>query len=171
MFFHIRDLEVKPIRFDTSYAAGEIDFLDPGLRQSGPLAVQGVAELLSSVEEIRVRGSLVVNLAVECDRCLEPAAIRIEQSFDLYYRPEQTLPGAEEVGLKEGESEIAFYSGEGLDLKEILREQVLLALPQQRLCRPDCQGMCPVCGQNRNLLPCSCAAQPADDRWQALRNL
>jgi uncharacterized protein len=171
MFFHIRDLEVKPIRFDTSYAAGEIDFLDPGLRQSGPLAVRGVAELLSSVEEIRVRGSLLVNLAVDCDRCLEPAAIRVEQDFDLYYRPEQTMPEGEEVGLKEGESEIAFYSGEALDLKEILREQILLALPQQRLCRSDCQGMCPVCGQNRNLLQCSCVTEPADDRWQALRNL
>jgi len=41
----------------------------------------------------------------------------------------------------------------------------------QRVCREDCQGICPVCGQNRNLVKCGCAVKTVDDRWSALKKL
>ena len=47
----------------------------------------------------------------------------------------------------------------------------LLSLPMQRICREDCQGICPICGQNRNLAECGCQVKTPDDRWAALRNL
>ena len=73
--------------------------------------------------------------------------------------------------IDEGETEIAFYEGGGVELKDILREFVLLAMPMQRVCREDCRGICPVCGQNRNLASCECEAKPEDDRWAALKKL
>jgi len=47
----------------------------------------------------------------------------------------------------------------------------LLALPMQRICREDCHGMCPICGQNRNLVDCGCQLKTEDDRWSALKKL
>ena len=50
-------------------------------------------------------------------------------------------------------------------------EFVLLSLPMQRLCRAGCKGICPVCGQNRNLSQCQCQAETSDDRWSALKSI
>jgi uncharacterized protein len=75
------------------------------------------------------------------------------------------------VALDAGESEIDFYEGEGLELERVLREQILLALPMQRICREDCKGICPVCGQSRNVVACGCQVKAPDDRWAALRDL
>ena len=77
----------------------------------------------------------------------------------------------EDVEIDEGESEVAFYEGGGVELKDILREFVLLSLPMQRICREDCRGICPVCGQNRNVAGCACEPKPVDDRWSALKKL
>jgi uncharacterized protein len=169
MFLNIRDMEVRPILFDLVYSPGEIDFLEANLKQRTPLTVEGRADLLSSVEEIRVRGRLTVEMGAACERCLEDAVFPIEWSFDLFYRSEAGAPAVSEKALKEGEIEIAFYEGEGLDLMDILREQVLLALPMQRLCAEACRGLCPVCGVNRNHAECACVVEVADERWSALR--
>jgi len=56
------------------------------------------------------------------------------------------------------ETEVGFYDGDGLELSEVLREQILLSLPMQRVCGEGCKGICPVCGQNRNLVECLCQA-------------
>jgi uncharacterized protein len=107
----------------------------------------------------------------DCNRCLEPADFRIDSSFDLFYRPAESTVGGEEVEIDAGEAEIAFYEGGGIGLKDVLREHVLLSMPMQRVCREDCQGMCPVCGQNRNLINCGCEAKLVDDRWSALKKV
>ena len=73
--------------------------------------------------------------------------------------------------IDEGEAEIAFYEGSGLELKDILREYILLSLPMQRVCREDCLGICPVCGQNRNQNDCRCQSEAVDHRWAALKEL
>lgn len=171
MLLKVRDLEVKPIRFDTAYGPGEVDFLDESLQQVGPLAVNGVAELLGSVGEIRVRGHFRATVTAECDRCLAPATFPIESDFDLYYRPASPGASGEEIAIDDGESEVGFFEGEGVQLQEVLREQVLLALPVQRLCREDCKGLCPSCGADRNQGGCSCAAPLRDARWAALESL
>jgi uncharacterized protein len=168
--FHLKELQLRKLRFDRSYDPGEVEFLDPKLRQVTVLETKGVAELLSNtLGEVRVRGELSVRLEVECDRCLEAAVYPIESRFDLFYRPANSGFLEEEVGIDQGEAEIAFYDGEEFDLRDLVREQVLLQLPMQRLCRPDCRGICPQCGANRNLIDCGCQPANPDDRWSALR--
>ena len=68
---------------------------------------------------------------------------------------------------------VGYYDGDRLDLGEVVREQVLLALPLKPLCREDCRGLCPRCGQNRNLGPCGCPPpeEPGDPRLEPLRKL
>ena len=87
----------------------------------------------------------------------------------MYYRPASDMPEEEEVKIDAGEAEIGFYE-DGLELEDILREQVLLALPMQRVCSEACKGICPDCGKNRNETACDCKPD-VDDRWGALRNL
>jgi uncharacterized protein len=107
----------------------------------------------------------------DCDRCLEPAVFPIESHLDLFYRPDVREDYQEDIAIDEGESEIAFYEGGGIELKDVLREYVLLSMPMQRVCNSSCQGICPVCGQNRNLAGCHCETKQPDDRWSALKRL
>ncbi|MDP2998444.1 MAG: DUF177 domain-containing protein [Bryobacterales bacterium] len=171
MFLSKREMELRKLRFETAYPPGEIEFIDSQLRQASPLDVKGTAEVLGATEEIRLQGHLAVRMESECDRCLETARFPIDTDFDLFYRPEGTGIRSDEMELEPGETEIAYYSGEGLELNDILREQVLLALPMQRVCREECKGICPVCGKDRNEADCGCTVEPADDRWAALKNL
>jgi uncharacterized protein len=162
-------MELRKVHFDATYPPGEIQFLDQKLRQASPLRVEGSAELLGATQEIRIRGRLTVRMEAECDRCLEIASFPLETNFDLFYRPDASE--GDEVMLDEGEVEVGFYEGGGLELNDVLREQVLLALPMQRVCQEACKGICPVCGQNRNQVECGCQLRPVDDRWAALKNL
>ena len=173
VFFSVQELEQRKIRFDVLIPPGEIEYSDKRLKQIGDLHAEGSVELMgNTLGEIRVRGHLDVQMETECDRCLERAVFPINSDFDLFYRPAQpTRHPAEEVEIDEGESEIAFYEGSGLRLNDILREYILLSMPMQRVCSQTCRGICPVCGQNRNVQECGCVMKPADDRWAALKRL
>lgn len=172
MFLGIREMEQRKLGFDESFPPGEVEFGVDKLRQVTPLRVAGWAELVSeSLGEVRIQGHLSVEMEADCDRCLELARFPIETEFDLYYEPMTRLERAEEVEIGAREADVGFYEGDGLELKEILRERVLLALPMQRVCREDCKGICPSCGQNRNEGACGCQPKPVDSRWAALKQL
>ncbi len=172
MFLSVKEMEVRKVRFDETFEPGQIDFSGEDLQQGSPLHAAGTAELLAHSEgEVRIQGKYSVEMTAECDRCLGRARFPLDGSFDLYYRPMSDIAREEEVGIDEGEAEIGFYEGSGMELEDILREQVLLALPMQRVCSDVCKGICPVCGKNRNETACDCRVDNADDRWGALRNL
>jgi uncharacterized protein len=174
MLLSIKEMEVRKLPFAASWAPGEIDFSDSGVAQAGPLKAEGLAELLPHTGgEVRVKGTVETTLESECDRCLGKAAFPVKAPFDLFYKPleaEKHHPD-EEAAIDEGEAEMGFYEMPGLELEDILREQVLLQLPMQRVCREDCKGICPVCGTNRNETQCHCEAHPTDDRWSALKQV
>jgi uncharacterized protein len=121
--------------------------------------------------EVRIQGRYSVELGAQCDRCLGRARFPLDAGFDLFYRPASNIAREEEVEIDEGEAEIGFYEDGGLELEDILREQVVLALPMQRVCSEDCKGICPVCGRNRNETACDCKIEASTYRWGALRNL
>ena len=73
--------------------------------------------------------------------------------------------------MTDAEAEIGYYQGDGLLLEDVLREQVLLALPLKVTCREDCKGLCVHCGQNLNEGQCSCSTAIEDPRWTALREI
>jgi len=171
VLFRVRDLEVKAARFDVEIAPGTIDFLDEELHQVSPLKAGGKVELVTgALGEIRVTGHLSVLTEAACDRCLEHSKFPIDSDFTLYYRPVAEGYG-DEKEIDTGEAEMGFYEGEGLELNDVLREEILLALPMQRVCREDCKGICPACGRNRNQKECQCKTATTDDRWAALRQL
>jgi uncharacterized protein len=172
MLLSVKEMEVRKLPFEQVWQPGEIDFSDSGTTQTAPLTATGVAELLAHTGgEIRVKGRVKTVMEAECDRCLGRATFPIDAPFDLFYRPAETAATEEEeVAIDEGEAEMGFYEMPGLELEEILREQVLLQLPMQRVCSEACKGICPVCGLNRNESECRCETRAADDRWSALKD-
>jgi uncharacterized protein len=171
MFLSVSEMDLRKIRFDESIAPGKLDFTEACLEQSTPLHATGTAEMIAHSDgEIRIQGRYTVEMAFQCDRCLAPARIPVEAGFDLFYRPVADIARAEEVEIAEGETEIGFYEGGGLELDDILHEQVLLALPMQRVCRESCKGICPVCGQNRNEAACDCKVPSGAAPFLALRD-
>lgn len=125
---------------------------------------------------VHVRGRLAGPLEVECGRCLERYGLPVAQELDLFYLPRTAERPAqeeeEEVELSDRDVVVAYYEGDRLDLGEVVREQLFLALPLRRLCREDCQGLCPTCGANRNAGRCGCPEpeEPADPRLEPLRS-
>ena len=172
MFLNIQEMEIKRVRFDESFEPGELDFADTGLRQATAIHAVGSGKVLeNSGGEARIEGKFSGTMESDCDRCLATASYPLETSFDLFYRPSTDNPDGDEVKIDEGEAEIGFYDGLGMELADIIKEQILLALPIKRTCREDCKGICPVCGGNRNESGCDCHVKPADDRWNALKRL
>ena len=171
MFFDIQVLERRKIAFDQGFAPGSVDLLDPSIRQVGDLRVAGVAELVdpAGVREIRVRGELTGELELNCARCLQPMRVAIQGPLDLFYRPMRQIARDEEVEITEAETEVSFYEGKGLELADVVREQVLMQLPMRKVCRDDCRGLCPICGRNRNVESCDCRQEFSDPRWEDLR--
>ena len=178
MLLSIKEMEVRKLPFAETWQPGEIDFSDSEAVQTAPLVSKGVAELLANTGgEGRVQGEVKTSLETTCDRCLGRATFEIDTPFDLFYKPAETVNSLEdEIAIDEGEAEMGFYELPGLVLEDILREQVLLQLPMQKVCSEDCRGICPVCGGNRSETDCSCevhpgGVQPGDDRWIALKDI
>lgn len=128
-------------------------------------------------ESVHVRGRYSTGIALECGRCLEGFSLSLDQEVDLFYLPRPAEPEEsdqeEEVELTDHDLVVAYYEDDALDLGEMVREQILLALPMKRVCREDCQGLCSRCGANRNSGECECdtAADDVDPRLQPLREL
>jgi len=177
MFLDIKDLELRPVEFDEEFQPGVID-LGQDARQRTPLKATGRAELVEEhhgknevIQDIRLRGRLSTRLELQCARCLEPITQEIKREFELLYRPLGTDAGRDELSVTDAEAEIGYYQGGGLLLEDVLREQVLLALPLKITCREDCKGLCPQCGKNLNQEQCSCSTEVADPRWDALKEV
>ena len=177
MGFKIVELEREPIEFDLALPPGAVD-LGEEAKQVGPLATAGKAEVIHEhrgpkdiVADIRLRGQFSGNFEVPCARCVEPVEIPLRAEFDLIFRPANADADAPERSITAPETEIGYYLKDSLSLEDVLREQVLLSLPVRTLCKPDCKGLCPRCGENRNSTACTCEEGPSDPRWEALAGL
>jgi DUF177 domain-containing protein len=177
MEFKVSELEKEPIEFDLRLDSGLIDFGEEAM-QDGALTTSGRAEVIHEhrgpkeiVADIRLRGQFSGSFEVPCARCVEPVQLPLAAEFDLIFRPAQVDSEAPERSITAPETEIGYYQGDSLLLEDVLREQVLLALPARTLCKADCKGLCPRCGKNRNLESCTCDEVPADLRWEALAGI
>jgi len=167
----LQELQLHSVRFSVDIPAGEIDF-DNKVAQSSVLHAEGVADLVShSLGDIRLQGQLQVTVSAPCDRCLEPVSLPIQSPFNLVYVPASEAAEGGEEEIDDAAVEVGFYEGNGVQLNDVLREVVLLALPMQLVCTESCKGICPVCGQNRNQRECACHTAATDDRWSKLKDL
>jgi uncharacterized protein len=118
-------------------------------------------------EKVKMIGSVNATVQIECDRCLTPVIVPIDQSFDLLYIP--PLSAQEEKELGDKDLSTAFYHNQTIDCDDLVREQIELTLPMARLCADVCRGLCPDCGANLNEGECACSDERIDPRWGALK--
>ncbi len=169
MFLDVKDLAVRKVRIRKSYAPGSIDYGLSEVKQAEPLEVNATAELLEG--QIRVTGDLHTKIEMVCARCLEPVIEEVHRDFDLFYQPLLKGTPNDVERLKDDDTEIGFFEGEGLFLADVLKEQVLLSLPMKVICQSDCRGLCPHCGANLNQEQCRCERHSSDPRLAPLARL
>lgn len=116
-------------------------------------------------EGVYINGRFQSAIQTECVRCLEDAFVPITLKLDeLFYYPPEVAP--------ESEDNYTFIGETGfIDLSPLVRELSLLETPIKTLCRPDCQGLCMICGQNLNEADCGCVDDEIDPRMAKLRGL
>ncbi len=123
-----------------------------------------VGILESVVEGLLVRGTLRAPLLLRCARCLTPVeGDATSEVVELYADPGRAVADDVEPGY--------VIHDALLDLNVLLRDALVPAVPYRPLCRPDCRGLCPTCGVDRNETDCACVTTWADSRWDGLRGL
>jgi uncharacterized protein len=126
--------------------------------------------------EIFAAGRAGGAVRLQCGRCLEEFNYNVEAEVSAPFLPKvgggkEPSPKSEAEGPDAEEGDVNYYKGKTLDLYNVLRDQLFLALPLKPLCREECKGLCPTCGADLNKGPCSCKAKKGDARLAALKKL
>ena len=172
LFIDTASLEQKPFHFETLIRPGLLD-LSERWSVDKEVETSGSAELLDreGVRSIRVRGQIKASIEYACDLCLKDLQLDFDSKFDLFFYPMEMLEDGGEAAISRDETEVGFYDGDGVGLADVIREQLLLWLPVRSLCSPDCMGLCPICGIDRNSGRCDCRQEFEDPRWDGLRQI
>lgn len=155
--------------FTHTYTADELELDDERAHLKGETQISGRAR--REGERVRVRGNLRTIIEAPCDRCLRETVAPVETEFDVTYVSALAPAPEDEVGIPSDEMDVSTFDGEAIDVDDLAREQILLALPARLLCREDCKGLCPTCGADMNTEACSCREKEVDPRWAALAAL
>src|SRR5215475_12169135 len=149
MIIRVSELEEQGLRIDEAGALGSA-FTDPSWR------LDSVAlEVEADGVEVFVRGRLAATVPLTCSRCVEAFAGRVAADLDVRLLPRPAAADSVELGADD--LDVDFYDNDELDLSRVVENETTLALPMKPLCRPDCRGLCAVCGANRNVVTCACA--------------
>mgnify|MGYP003573129621 FL=1 len=127
-------------------------------------AVKGRLTLWRTEKEVLVRGTLFVDMDLECGRCLAPTPTTLRLEVDERFRPAST-------GASQDEQVFSIDADNQLDLLPALQDLTILSVPMHVVCRPNCAGLCPVCGQDLNEGMCDCETDEIDPRLVALKAL
>lgn len=157
MIIRLRELVQGPRHFDIRFESSWWRDEDPShqvMGLDGPLDVH----LTLSREGIRhvVNGSLSGKIRVRCDRCLEACSHEVQSEFRLVLAPPPPESVGSEIALSEEDMSVEFLADDEIEVDQLVREQLYLALPIKLLCHEACRGLCPVCGTNLNQETCRC---------------
>jgi DUF177 domain-containing protein len=166
-------LEISASEKDIWFAGVLAEVVGDDLKSSA----RGKLDVSASVTEgnINIDGSVTLSIHPTCDRCLEgfdrELSIKFHQVLAPLYQNErqQKLLKQEDVELVTEDLDFAYYEGDSFDLGDVVREQLVMAMPMKYLCRDDCKGLCQRCGKDLNGGSCDCAASEIDPRWEALK--
>ena len=107
---------------------------------------------------LTIEGTLDINFNINCYLCNEP------------YEYSQTITFKEIFRQSPEEEEYEILSDK-IDLKKAIIDNIILQLPRQFICKPDCKGICQVCGKNKNIQQCNCSVNKIDPRLEKLKDL
>jgi uncharacterized protein len=132
----------------------ELDLFDKG---TAPTAVTALLDIKPAGGGIlRITGQLKASPLLQCSRCLNSFSYPVDTELSLELAPLKSMGTSPEHELVKGELDMEFYQSDEIEPVEIVREQVLIALPMVVLHHPDCKGLCSICGADRNVADCNC---------------
>jgi uncharacterized protein len=132
-----------------------------GVPEGAPIDLD--LQLESATEGVLVTGMVTTTVTGECGRCLDPVTDEIAVSVCELF----AYPGSATAETTD-EDEVDRVVDDMIDVEPVVRDAVVLGLPLTPLCRPDCAGLCPTCGQRLDELPAGHAHDVLDPRWAAL---
>jgi len=133
-------------------------------------AAEGDLFLQRTSEGIEVKGSIRTAAALPCARCLKECIVPIVSEFKEYFILPKYAPQEEDKELLHDDLDISFLPEEGIELRDIVEEQIWLNIPLKTLCHDRCKGLCSICGADLNSGECGCDRQYSDPRFAALKS-
>ncbi|MEW6265527.1 MAG: YceD family protein [Thermodesulfobacteriota bacterium] len=132
-------------------------------------ALEGNLRVEKAGARILIKGRVRCAFQAVCARCLEEFILPVEEEIMVVFTPFTGEPTQEELEAEALNLEI--FTGDEIDLWPFIKEHLVLGWPIKTLCREDCQGLCPVCGRNRNQGQCQCPTQSGHPGLAALKDL
>ena len=167
MFFNVSGLiqeRVGATRVHTVEGSIHVEGRDPE-------DVIGTVELLRTKTGVLVRAHLTLVEPESCSRCLRPLEATVRIDFEEEFEATNDLRSGEPVAEEHDPDAFLIDENHILDLTEAVLQYREISLDMQPLCRPDCRGLCPTCGQDLNLGECLCDKGLTDSRWAGLAAL
>ena len=168
MRIELENAEEPGGRFSQTYEAAELAFDESELRLIEPVEVKGQTRRQSG--QLEVRGDLHTRVAIPCGRCLKEVQLPVDVEFAERFAATVEWRQDEQHELSQEDLDLGIID-EAIDLDDLVKEEILLALPGHVLCSENCKGICPNCGADRNLADCVCQSREVDARWEKLRDL
>ena len=171
MRYSVAQLLKSPLGATREYELNEdINGIDPDLDIVAPLV--GKVEFLRTGSGILVTGRLHTEAIVTCSRCLHAARVPVNIALEEEFRPSIDLLTGATLQVEDGDDPATQTDAHHiLDLTEVVRQGLLLAVPMSPVCNPQCRGLCPSCGTDLNECPCECQPEVSDPRLASLREL
>jgi uncharacterized protein len=166
MKIDILKLRERPFVYDIQFSP---QYLSEGTQQQDGLTFNpGVGRVTFKMvgNDILAEGELFTRVHGRCGRCLTETSFDVRTPVHLYYWPEKEDTGSKILDIDPDEPDYGVYSGDTLDPDEELRELLVVEVPLVVLCKPECRGLCPTCGQDLNVGSCECAPPEAATRTE-----
>ena len=168
MIIELNNLKGGSSSFDLMLKPESIELEADNTAIKGDVSVRG--DVTRHAAETVVNGTIAFAADVDCTRCLKPVPKSFLFNFEAAYVPPEHFSGDREKEVSVADLATDIMPDDRIDLAELVREQILLNLPEQVFCVDECKGLCPKCGQDRNLIDCKCEENEIDPRWSALKN-
>jgi uncharacterized protein len=173
MMINVAPLLRQPVGTQVEYHIAE-DPIDPrgenaGLLEADAVSIEAEVKASHTDPGALLEGTERADVQVSCSRCLRSTRVSVRARFaEQYYATIAVMSGGP---LDEAPLDAKTIGSDfRIDVTPLLREELLLAMPQAPLCRPDCAGLCPVCGEDLNERPHQ-HEEPVDERWAQLGQL
>jgi len=141
-----------------------------GVQGTPASLLSGPVRMMRTTDGVLVQGELSTQVCMPCSRCLDLVTMTLGVPLEETFAPTVDVITGQSQRPEEDDQALWIDEHHLLDLSEVLRQEVLVVLPLHVLCRENCRGLCPTCGQNLNESTCDCAVEP-DPRWSKLVGL
>ncbi len=135
-----------------------------------------ISALVMSEDLVEIRGRIGTTLSLTCGRCLEPIDQPLSRTFVLNFvntgeKDADSVEEGAEHEIMDKDISTEHFTGDVIELGDILQEQIVLSLPAKPLCDETCKGLCPSCGINLNQSSCTCKPATGHPAFTVLKGL